>query len=174
MRITIDTKEDSYQDALGVLRRAYGRHRVARKAEESPPVPEAVDLRARGGVAEEPDSRSGSGAGRGDAGLGKPSAKGTKESASKRSPATRAAAESPVSKSTVKRTSGKKAARSAPAHSRPGAPRKRSASGVAVNTAPRGESEAVRAWAQEQGMQVRTRGRMPTKVISAYLEAHND
>ena len=36
MRITIDTREDSYEDALGVLRRAYGRHRVARKTEESP------------------------------------------------------------------------------------------------------------------------------------------
>ena len=30
MRISIDTREDSYEDALGVLRRAYGRHRVAR------------------------------------------------------------------------------------------------------------------------------------------------
>ena len=35
MRITIDTREDSYEDALGVLRRAYGRHRLPRKAEES-------------------------------------------------------------------------------------------------------------------------------------------
>ena len=174
MRITIDTREDSYEDALGVLRRAYGRHRLARKAEESPAVPEAVDLSSGGAVAEESDNRSASGAGRGDAGSRKPSAKGTKKSAAKRTPATKAAAESPVSKSTVKRASGKKAARSAPARGRPGAPRKRSASGVAANTAPRGQSEAVRAWAQEQGMQVRTRGRMPAKVISAYLEAHND
>ena len=54
MRITIDTREDSYEDALGVLRRAYGRHRLARKAEESPAVPEAVDLssgeRSGGGI----------------------------------------------------------------------------------------------------------------------------
>ncbi len=175
MRITIDTREDSYEDALGVLRRAYGRHRVARKTEESAAVPAAVALTSGDGMAEEPDSRSASGAGRGDVGLRKPSAKGIKKSAGKRSPATRGAAESPVSKkSTVKSASGKTGARSARANGRPGARRKRSASGHAVNTAPRGQSEAVRAWAQEQGMQVRTRGRMPAKVISAYLEAHND
>ena len=174
MRITIDTREDSYEDALGVLRRAYGRHRVARKAEESSAVPEAVDVSSGGAVAEESESRSASLAGRGDTGSRKPPAKATKKPAAKRPPATRAAAGSPVSKSTVKRASGKKATRRAPADGGPGAPRKRSASGVAVNTAPRGQSEAVRAWAQEQGMQVRTRGRMPAKVISAYLEAHND
>ena len=174
MRITIDTREDSYEDALGVLRRAYGRHRVARKAEELSAAPEAVDVSSGGAVAEEPDNRSAPGAGRGATGSRKPSAKASKKAAAKRTPAARAAAESPVSKSTVKRASGKKVARRAPADGRPGAPRKRSASGVAANTAPRGQSEAVRAWAQEQGMQVRTRGRMPAKVISAYLEAHND
>jgi hypothetical protein len=174
MRITIDTKEDSYEDALGVLRRAYGRHRVARKTEESAAVPQAVALSPGDGLAPEPDSRPASGAGRGDVTLRKPSAKGIKKSAGKRRPTTRAAAESPVSKSTVKRASGKTAARSARANGRPGAPQKRSASGLAVNTAPHGQSEAVRAWAQDQGMQVSTRGRMPAKVISAYLEAHND
>ena len=45
MRITIDTREDSYEDALGVLRRAYGRHRLARTTEEPPAVPEAVFLK---------------------------------------------------------------------------------------------------------------------------------
>jgi len=171
VRITIDTREDSYEDALGVLRRAYGRHRVARKSEESPAVPEGADLRSAGGVAKASDSRSASGAGGGDEGLRKPSAKGTKKSAAKRTSATRAAAESPNSKSTVKRAPGK-ADRNAPAKGRTGAPQQRS--GIAANTAPRGQSEAVRAWAQEQGMQVRTRGRMPAKVISAYLDAHND
>jgi len=56
----------------------------------------------------------------------------------------------------------------------PDAPRKRSGSRVATNTAPRGQSEAVRAWAKQQGMRVSTRGRMPSSVISAYLEAHDD
>ena len=174
MRITIDTGEDSYADALGVLRRAYGRHRLTRKAEESPAITEAVDVSSGSGVAEESDNRFASGAGRGDAGLSKPSAKGTKKSAAKRSTATKAAARASVSKSANRRASGKKAARRAPAHGRPGAPRKRSASGVAANAAPPGQSEAVRAWAQEQGMQVSARGRMPANVISAYLEAHNE
>lgn len=174
MRITIDTREDSYEDALGVLRRAYGRHRLPRKPEETPAVPVAVDLSAAGAVAQESDDRSASGAVRADKGSRKPPAKGAKKSAVKRSPATTQAAESPVAKTTVKRASGKRAARRTSAPGRPGAPRKRPASGVAANTAPRGQSEAVRAWAQEQGMQVRTRGRMPAKVISAYLEAHND
>ena len=144
MRITIDTREDSYEDALGVLRRAYGRHRLARKAEESPAVPEAVDLSSGGGVAEESDNRSASGAGRGDAGSRKPSAKGTKKSAAKRTPATKAAAESPVSKSTVKRASGKKAARSAPAPGRA-----------------RGTAEAVRIRRRSQHCTARTVGGRP-------------
>jgi hypothetical protein len=175
MRITIDTREDSYEDALGVLRRAYGRHRLARTTEESPAVPDAVDLSNGGAVTDEPDNRSTSGAGRKDARLSKGPTKGTRKPAAKRTSPTRAAATaSPAPKSTGKRASDKKAARSAPAHGRPRAPRKRAPTGVAANTAPRGQSEAVRAWAQEQGMQVRARGRMPAKVIAAYLEAHSD
>ena len=174
LRITIDTREDSYEDALGVLRRAYGRHRLPRKTEGSPAVREGVDLSSADAVAEESDNRSATGAGRGGAGLRKPLAKATKKAPAKRSPATKAAAESPGSKSPANRASGKKAARNAPSRGRPAAPRKRSASGAAANTAPRGQSEAVRAWAREQGMQVRRRGRMPAKVISAYLEAHKD
>ena len=173
MRITIDTRDDSYEDALGVLRRAYGRHRLPRKPEEPPAIPEAVELRSAGAVAQESDNRSASGGRRADAGPKKSPAKATKKTAAKRTPASQADARSTVSKSTVKRASGKKAGRRASAPGRPGAPRKRSASGTA-NTAPRGESEAVRAWAREQGMQVRKRGRMPAQVISAYLEAHND
>lgn len=175
MRITIDTREDSYEDALGVLRRAYGRHSLPRKAEEeSPSVFEAVNLSSAGAVPEESDKRSTTGAGRSGAGLREPRAKATKKAAAKRTRATKAAAESSGSKSTANRAPGKKAARSAPGRGQPAAPRKRSASGAADNTAPRGQSEAVRAWALEQGMEVRTRGRMPAKVISAYLEAHKD
>ena len=175
MRITIDTREDSYEDALGVLRRAYGRHRLVRKPEELPAVPEAVDSSNGGGVAEEPDIPSASGAGGKDARLTKRPTKGARKPAAKRTSATRGAAvASPAPKSTGKRAPVKTAARSVPARGRRGAPRKRAPSGVAANTAPRGQSEAIRAWAQEQGMQVRARGRMPAKVIAAYLEAHTD
>ena len=58
MRITIDTGEDSYEDALGVVRRAYGRHRHARKAVESPAEPEAVDLSPGDALAERLSVRS--------------------------------------------------------------------------------------------------------------------
>jgi Lsr2 len=176
MRITIDTREDSYEDALGVLRRAYGWHRLARTTEEPPAVPSAVDLSNGGAVPGEADDRSTSGAGRKDARLrkGRPM-KGDRKAAAKRASATRAAAMgSPGPKPTGKRASVKKAARSAPGHGRAGAPRKHAPAGVAANTAPRGQSEAVRAWAKEQGMQVRARGRMPAQVIAAYLEAHSD
>ena len=169
VRITIDTREDSYEDALGVLRRAYGRHRVARKTEESL---RAVDSSEGGAVAKESGTRSAS-VGRKDASLRRGPARGGGRPAAKRTSATRAAAvESPVSKSAGKSANARKAARGAPTGGRSAAPRKRTAAGVAANTAPRGESEAVRAWAKDQGMQVRARGRMPANVIAAYLEAH--
>jgi hypothetical protein len=168
LRITIDTREDSYEDALSVLRRAYGRHRMARKTGESRPV--AAD--EGNAVVGESVIRSSS-AGRKGAGSRKGSTKGTRRPAVKRAPATSATAvSSSVPKSPGKTASGRKSARSAPASGRPAAPQGRVTAGGAANTAPRGESEAVRAWAQDQGMQVRARGRMPAKVIAAYLEAH--
>jgi hypothetical protein len=173
MQITIDTREDSFEDALGVLRRAYGRHRLARKTEASPAVSAAVDVSGVG-TSEESDDRPASESGRADARSRKPSATGTKRSAPPaQARATGAAAVSSASKSTPKRASGKTVSRNAPAQGRPGASRKRSATGLAANIAPRGQSEAVRAWAQEKGMRVSTRGRMPARVISAYMEAHN-
>jgi hypothetical protein len=175
MRITIDTREDSYEDALGVLRRAYGRHRPAPIAGESPVVPEAVDLVKGRSGAEGSGARSGSGGGRKDVGLSRRPTKGTKKTAAKRtSPARTPAVEAPIAKATGKGASARKSARGASANRHPGAPRKRASANGAANTAPSGESEAVRAWARDQGMQVRARGRMPAKVIAAYLEAHED
>ena len=174
MRITIDTREDSYEDALGVLRRAYGRHRLARKTGESP-VGEAVDMSNGGSVSEESGKRSAAGAGRKGAGVGKSSAKGTRGSPAGTSATRAAAVGAPVSKSTSRKTADKRAAPSAPsAQRRRGASRKRATSDVAANTAPRGQSQTVRAWAQEQGLQVRAKGRMPATVIAAYREAHKD
>ena len=169
VRITIDTREDSYEDALGVLRRAYGRHRVTRKTEVSRG---AVDSSEGDEVAKGSGTRSAS-VGRKGASLRRRPARGNGRPAAQRASATSAAAvESPVPTSTGTKVAVRKAARGAPAGGRSGAPRKRASAGVAANTAPRGESEAVRAWAQDQGMQVRARGRMPAKVIAAYLEAH--
>ena len=80
MRITIDTREDSFQDVLGVLRRAYGRPRLAPETEESPAVGEAVDMSNGGAVSKESGKRSASGSGRKGAGVGKSSAKATRRS----------------------------------------------------------------------------------------------
>ena len=175
MRITIDTREDTYEDSLGVLRRAYGRHRLARTTEGSPAAPEAVDLSNDSAGPEGLGTRSASDRGRKDAGSRRGPTKATRKPAAKRTSATRSAVvESPVAKSTVKKASGKRAARNTAAKGRLGAPPKRAEADAATNTAPRGESEAVRSWAKSQGLEVRARGRMPAKVIAAYLEAHED
>lgn len=162
MRISFDTREDSFEDALAVLRRAYGRHRLARKPEASAAASEADDVGTAGRVAGE------------KAGSAKPSAQGTTKSAAKRTPGRKTAAESSISVAAVKPAAREDTSRRAPDAGGSEGPRKRSASRGAVNGAPRGRSEAVRAWAQEQGMQVSNRGRIPAKVIAAYQAAHHD
>jgi hypothetical protein len=39
------------------------------------------------------------------------------------------------------------------------------------NIAPRGQADAIRAWANAQGMQVKQAGRLPAAVIQAYRES---
>jgi len=63
-----------------------------------------------------------------------------------------------------------------PAPTRRRAPAGRSAASgrdAPSNTAPPGQAEVVRAWARAHGMQVKSAGRMPSAVISAYNEAHS-
>lgn len=170
MRITFDTREDSYEDALGVLRRAYGRHVLVRKKQEMSGPSERVESTDRG-AAKKSSSRSATG--RSGKEARKRSPNGRRKSVSKKASATRGVvADSPASLSTAKKAPGKKAvARSAPpAKGRPGAPRQK----AAANTAPPGRSEAIRSWARAQGMQVSARGRMPAKVIAAFLDAHKE
>ena len=172
MRITFDTREDSYEDALGVLRRAYGRHVVVRKKEESPGPSVQVESAHRG-AAKKSTGRSAPGRSGKEAGLGKHSGNGSRKSVSERASAARAVvAESPASMPRANAARGKKAAvRSAPAgQGRREAPRQK----IAANTAPPGRSEAIRSWARAQGMQVSARGRMPAKVIAAFLDAHKE
>jgi len=90
-----------------------------------------------------------------------------------------AAKKAPVKKAAGKKAPGskaptKKAAASGSAMKQ--APSSRSAaSGNAVgsNAAPPGRAEVVRAWARDQGIQVKAAGRMPAAVITAYNEAHS-
>jgi Lsr2 protein len=172
MRITFDTREDSYEDALGVLRRAYGRHVLPRKKEESSGPNEQVESAPRA-APRKATRRSATGRGGKEAGHRTRSANGSGKPGSDRVSATRAVVvEPPATMSTAKKAPGKKAvARSArTAQGGLGAPRQR----VAANTAPPGRSEAIRSWARAQGMQVSARGRMPAKVIAAFLDAHKE
>ena len=172
MRITIDTREDSYLDALGVLRRAYGRQDPARKKMESTGQRETVDS-SNGSVAKGSDTQPATSGGRVDAGLKKVAAKGPRKSPAKKTSAPRAPAAEPPASSRIKKVPAKKAARSASvAPGRPAGARKKAAPDVSANTAARGRPEAVRAWAQAQGMHVNAVGRMPARVIAAYKEAH--
>jgi hypothetical protein len=41
----------------------------------------------------------------------------------------------------------------------------------APNIAPPGQADAVRAWAKEQGMEVKNAGRLPAAVIQAFQDA---
>ena len=169
MRITFDTREDSYEDALGVLHRAYGRHVLVRKQQEMSGPSERVEATARGAAKKSPGRSATARSGKE---TGKRSPNGGGKSVSERASTTRGrVAESPAL-STAKKAPGKKAvARSAPrAKGLPGAPRQR----AAANTAPPGRSEAIRSWARAEGMQVSARGRMPARVIAAFLDAHKE
>jgi len=168
MQITFDTREDSYEDALGVLRRAYGRHVLVPKKKDMSDPTRRVESTDRG-AAKQSSSRSATG--RSGKEARKRSPNGGGKSVAKKASATRAVvAESPSSLSSAKQAPGKTSvARGAPAaKGRTGAPRQK----TAANTAPPGQSEAIRSWARAQGMQVSARGRMPANVIAAFLAAH--
>ncbi len=170
MRITIDTREDSYEDALGVLRRAYGRHVLVRKKQETSGPSERVEATDRGAANKSPRR---SATGRSGKEPAKRSRNGGRKSVSENASVTRGAVAESTALSTANKGAGKKAVApsAAPAKGRrPGAPRQK----PAANTAPPGRSEAIRSWARAQGMQVSARGRMPAKVIAAFLDAHKE
>lgn len=52
------------------------------------------------------------------------------------------------------------------------APGRRSSSSSSSSTGSGVDAKAVRAWAQEQGLDVPTRGRVPASIIEAYQSAH--
>lgn len=86
MRIIFDTREDSYEDALGVLRRAYGRHVVVRKQEKSS-APSVQVEPTRRGAASKSNSQSATGRSGKQAGDRTRSANGSRRSVSQRASA---------------------------------------------------------------------------------------
>jgi hypothetical protein len=92
-----------------------------------------------------------------------------KKGASKKAPTKKAAVETAAAKTAAvkKAPASRSATKRAPA-SKSAASRSTAGSNTAA-----GQAEAVRAWARDQGMQVKTAGRMPAAVITAYNEAHS-
>ena len=178
MRVSFDTQQDTYEDALAVLRRAYGRRGPVRKQ---------VDATPEGHADADEVAESASDSATKKASASKPTTSrvsATKKAATKKAPTKKAPTKKTATKKTAtKKTATKKAATkktatrrasSVPVAKRPGRATGRAvgATGTVTNVAPPGRSEAVRAWAREQGMHVSDRGRMPASVIAAYEKAH--
>ena len=186
MRISFDTQEDTYEDALAVLRRAYGRRGPAPKQEESRAGAQVGS--ARGEVSPPPvkqtRSTSESATGKARPGRGTATRSGARKVAPpkvasskvarvEKAAATSATAKRPGTKGAVTRKAARRRAPSESVAERPRrVTRKKTSAGPAANVAPPGQSEAVRAWARAQGMPVSDRGRMPASVIAAYEAAH--
>ena len=158
MRVSFDTQQDTYEDALAVLRRAYGRRGPVRKQ---------VDATPEGHADADEVAESAS-----DSAAAVKKASASKATTS-RVPATKKASakKAPSKKTATKKT---RKASSVSVAKRPGRATRRGvgATGAVTNVAPPGQSETVRAWAREQGMQVSDRGRMPASVVAAYEKAH--
>jgi len=121
MKVTVDTRHDSLEEALATVRAAFG------SSGTSPNGDEHTAKRAQS--------------------VGTPAA----TPAVKRLPASRS--------TTTKKASGRNGRK-------PTAPKNRTS-----NIAPRGQADAIRAWAKAQGMQVKQAGRLPAAVIQAYRES---
>jgi Lsr2 len=175
VRVSFDTRQDTYEDALAVLRRAYGRRGPVRKQVDAAPeghadADEVAESASESTAAVKKASASKSTTSRVPA---------TKKPSTKKAPTKKAAPKKTAPKKTApKKSAPKKSATgkasSVPVAKRPGRATRRAAgaTGAVTNVAPPGQSEAVRAWAREQGMQVSDRGRMPATVIAAYEKTH--
>jgi len=201
MQVTIDTRHDTLEEAIAVIQLAFA-HRKDPGAAQGTVEPTGPGRRPKAGrsgggrgarraasarndavAPPAPDDGSANQA-PADAGV---SAAAVDDAASRRARATARTAPTkktaarkgatdtaPTKKAPVKRAAVKKAAASRSAMKR--APASRSAASrytVGSNAAPAGQADVVRAWARDQGMQVKAAGRMPAAVITAYHEAHS-
>jgi hypothetical protein len=175
VRVSFDTQQDTYEDALAVLRRAYGRRGPVRKQVDATPeghadADEVAESASDSAAAVKTASASKSTTSRVPATKKAPTQKApTKKAPTKKAPTKKTATKKPATKEPATRK-----ASSVPVAKRPGRATRRevATTGAVTNLAPPGQSEAVRAWAREQGMQVSDRGRMPASVIAAYEKAH--
>ena len=195
MRISFDTQQDTYEDALAVLRRAYGQRGPVRQQGEDtsrrrdqPGVgPDAVAAGARGAkktassaakrVPREARASAGERATRPRREAPSTSRRGTrpaKQPEAAKTSATDRGQKAAASKIARRKPASKREPSDSPNEGRGRKARKATAAGSPANVAPPGQSEEVRAWARERGMDVSDRGRLPAQVIAAYQEAHKD
>jgi hypothetical protein len=197
MQVTIDTRHDTLEEALAVIQMAFARTKDLAAAQATaeatgPPIRRRTASRARGGrgargtasagndAVAAPATHAGS-ASQADADTGIPAA-AVDDDASGRAPATArkaptktaVAKKAATEKTPTKKGSAKKAVAARSATKRaPASTSAGSGNGVASNIAPPGRADVVRAWARDQGMQVKAAGRMPVAVIAAYDQAHS-
>ena len=159
MKVTVDTRHDSLEEALATVHAAFGSSTtqptspgaIATEPATAPPATRQATKPAR--------SRKGTAA--------RPA---TKRSPAKRSPATSAATKTvPNGTSASSKTPGK-TARATRASTRNGTKATSSITPTS-NIAPPGQADAIRAWAQARGMKVKQAGRLPAAAIQAYQDS---
>lgn len=149
MQVTIDTRHDTLDEALAVIRLAFAQGKDSGRTHGSPEssrqARRSKAVRARGGRGSSPGA----------------AVKGADEKApaKKASPTTTAAKTAPASRSATKKAGS--------------ATSRASGTAAASKAAPPAHADLVRAWARDHGMQVKAAGRLPTAVISAYQDAHH-
>jgi DNA-binding protein HU-beta len=195
MKVTVDTRHDSLEEALATVHAAFG----SNTTQSAPAVLATTPPAATGHIAKPARSRKAPGA---RPGTKKPPAK---RAATKTVPASAPARAAEVSAGPASRThvaapSAESSRQPAPAKkvakslSKAAAVRKASRSKSAQkkapaenaaahngtkstrsmnptsNIAPRGQADTIRAWAKQRGMDVKQAGRLPAAVIQAYQE----
>jgi len=199
MRVTIDTRHDTLEEALAVIRLAFahGKGLGAAKGTVEPTGPARRSRAGRSGGrrGSSPAASVHNGAGAAPATSDGSATQAAAEAAAaavedatpprarasaRKAPAKKTAAskgatkKAPAKKAPVKKAPVKKAAASRSATKQAPASKSAASRGSGEsNTAPVGQADVVRAWARDQGMQVKAAGRMPAAVIRAYDEAHN-
>ena len=158
MKVTVDTRHDSLEEALATVHAAFG-------SSTTQPTPGAIATEpatapaAMSQVIKPARSRKGRAA--------RPE---TKTSPAQRSPATGAPTKTvPNGTSASSKNPGKRA-RARKASTRNGT-KATSSMTPTSNIAPPGQADTIRAWAKGRGMKVKQAGRLPAAVIQAYQDS---
>jgi hypothetical protein len=172
MKVSIDTRYDTLEEALAVVALAF-----EASAKREPGKPKRTGKQAASGrkpsrktaaPAESTATETATDAVSPNETNGSRRRTATQKRTTRKAAASKASATRRVSKSAnadesvkTKRVSAKKAT---PRQAQPQKP---------ANVAPPGQSEAIRAWARSQGMQVADAGRLSAAVIAAYQAQHD-